>query len=436
MEDKRINILLLEDDPDYSQIIQMVIAKEMKNKLNLEWVDLLNSALDKLSEKKYDVILMDLSLPDSSGYETFASIYSRAPETAIVVLSCLDDEKLATEAVRNGAQDYLVKDQVDGKLMARSIKYAIERKEVDKELKKANAKLQESQKKLELWNKELEEEVKRRTEALRKANRELEAANETLKMIDKEKTRFLNTVAHDLRTPLAAIRAYADMIIMYKNESAEIHEEFLSIIIQESDRLGGLIDNLLNLTRIESGTMKYDMKPFNINELIDYFVNAYKGHFNQLGLLLTTDIQDDEIEIIGDRNKIGQVIVNLLSNAMKFTPSGGRVHINVNTDFEPDTYPEQRKICVSVLDTGVGIPEKYREKIFEKFGRAEMPGETVKEGVGLGLTIAKQIVEHHGGKIWVESEKKKGSKFSFTLPVNAGLIEQDAIVLKGENKIG
>jgi len=436
MEDKRIKILLLEDDPDYSMIIQMVIAKEMKNRADLEWVDLLSGALDKLAEQKYDVILMDLTLPDSSGYNTFASIHVQAQETAIVVLSGLDDEKLATEAVRNGAQDYLVKDQIDGKLLVRAVKYAIERKEVDKELKYANAKLQESQKKLEQWNKELEEEVKRRTEDLSNANKKLEAANKTLRMIDKEKTKFLNTVAHDLRTPLAAIRAYADMIIMYKDESAEVREEFLNIIIQESDRLGSLIDNLLNLARIESGTIKYDMKQFNLNELISYFVNTYKGHASQLGLSLVSNIPEDITEITGDRNRLGQVIANLLSNAMKFTPSGGKIFIDLNKSFESDAYPERKEVCISVSDTGVGIPKQYHKKIFEKFGRAEMPGETVKEGVGLGLAIAKQIVDHHGGKIWVESEEKKGSKFYFTLPVYENSLEQEAAILEGETNIG
>ena len=143
-------------------------------------------------------------------------------------------------------------------------------------------------------------------------------------------------------------------------------------------------------------------------------------------------------QIIGDRDRLGQVVANLLGNAIKFTPNGGRIQIEVKMgagySVSEFSSPEHNEVCISVSDTGIGIPKQYHDKIFERFGRAQMQGKTVKEGVGLGLAIAKEIVEHHGGRIWVESEEGKGSCFSFTLPANS--LRQEHVVLGGESNVG
>ena len=292
--------------------------------------------------------------------------------------------------------------------------------------------LRDSQEKLELWNKRLEEEVRKRTEALRKANEELAAANENLKRLDREKTKFLNTVAHDLRTPLTSIRAYADMILMFKDEPPEVHREFLTIIINESDRLSNLINNLLNLVKIESGSMKYEMKSVDLNELIDHFVSVYKGQTDLLGISLTADVSGNLPLVTGDEDRLGQVIANLLDNAVKFTPPDGEIKVNVRMNGSSQDM-EHHQVYVSVSDTGIGIPKEYQDRIFEKFGRVEMAGKTVKEGLGLGLTIVKQIIEHHGGRIWVKSEEEEGSCFMFTLPVNS--CQERYSVSEGENNV-
>jgi len=295
---------------------------------------------------------------------------------------------------------------------------AIENARLFKKLNGINARLRESQEKLERWNKELETEVAKRTKALRKANTELTEANENLKKLDKEKTKFLNTVAHDLKTPLTSIRAYADMILMYKDEAPEVYEKFLNIIVYESDRLGNLINNLLNLARIESGAMKYEAKPLNLRRLIDHFISVYSGQTASLGIALASKIPESLPEALGDKDGLSQVITNLLSNAVKFTPSGGKIQVEAITqESESSAHINSDEICVCVSDTGRGIPKKYHDKIFERFGRVGTDAETCKEGLGLGLAIAKQIVERNGGKIWVESDEGKGSRFLFTIPL-------------------
>jgi signal transduction histidine kinase len=206
-------------------------------------------------------------------------------------------------------------------------------------------------------------------------------------------------------------------MLMYRDESDETHQEFLKIIIQESDRLSNLIDNLLNISRIESGTIKYEKKPVDLKKLVEHFVSVYKARATQLGLSIKTELKEDTPDVIGDRDRIGQVISNLLSNAIKFTPPGGEISVDVS--LKPKAHNENTSyIYLSVSDTGIGIPRDCHERVFEKFGRVEMEGENAKEGVGLGLAIAKRIIQDHNGRIWVESEQGKGSRFTFSLPIN------------------
>ena len=242
-------------------------------------------------------------------------------------------------------------------------------------------------------------------------NEEILVANQRLKELDRLKSDFLNVVAHDLRTPLTSIRSYADLLLMYKDEPSEIREEFLTIISKESVRLGNLINDFLNLARIESGTMKFAMKTTDLRGLIDHTIAVFQGETGRSHISLTCEIEPDLPEIIADGDRLGQVLANLLSNATKFTPEGGAISVVARSI--PDNMVE-----ISIADTGGGIDPKDHQRIFEKFGQVEDRGDgRVKGGTGLGLTITKEIVEKHGGRIWVESELGKGARFVFTLPV-------------------
>jgi signal transduction histidine kinase len=244
-----------------------------------------------------------------------------------------------------------------------------------------------------------------------KMNEEILVANRRLKELDRQKSDFLNVVAHDLRTPLTSIRSYADLLLMYKDEPGEIREEFLTIISKESVRLGNLIDDFLNLARIESGTMKFAMKTTDIVELIDHTIAVFQGETGRRHISLTREIEPGLPEIIADGDRLGQVLANLLSNATKFTPEGGAISVSAQS------IPDNR-VEIRVTDTGYGIDPKDHRRIFEKFGQVEDRGDgRVKGGTGLGLTITKEILERHGGRIWVESELGKGARFVFTLPV-------------------
>lgn len=261
-------------------------------------------------------------------------------------------------------------------------------------------------------------------EDLTRLNNNLSDANRKLKDLDIQKSEFLNMVAHDLRTPLTSIRSYADLLLMYKDEPRETQEEFLTIISKESIRLGNLINDFLDLSRIESGTIQYHETSFSLEELTDHIISVYQGETTRRHIDLTAYIEPGLPDVVADRDRLGQVFSNLLSNAVKFTPDGGSIRLSAkliaNSGMEETAIGIPRSaIEMSVADTGHGIDPKYHQKIFEKFGQAEDKETKTKGGTGLGLAIAKEIVEHHGGRIWVESELGKGARFVFTMPIKS-----------------
>lgn len=260
-------------------------------------------------------------------------------------------------------------------------------------------------------------EVRAKTEErihkkLEEINKELDIANTKLKEVDRIKTDFMNVVAHDLRTPLTSIRSYTDMLLMYKNRPEtiqKVYEEFLNIIKKESIRLGNLIDDYLDLAKIEAGHMEFKKESININDLINDSIAIYKGEMYENKINLKLELSEDMPFVLGDDSKIRQVIANLISNAVKYTPGGKTITV---VTLKKEGYAE-----VSVEDGGTGIPKEYHERIFEKFVQLKDKNGIVKKGTGLGLQITKEIINKCGGKIWVESEKGRGAKFIFTLPL-------------------
>lgn len=244
------------------------------------------------------------------------------------------------------------------------------------------------------------------------------------KEVDQMKTDFISTVSHELRTPLTSVLGFAKLIQKKLEENVfpiVITEDKkvqravkqvgdnLQIIISEGKRLTDLINDLLDVAKMEAGKIDWKMEPMKVNELIDRAIAATSALFEGKGLESIRDIEEDLPEFIGDRDKLIQVMINLLSNSIKFTEKGS---VTCQAKKIRDT------ITISIIDTGMGIAEDDQPKVFEKFKQV---GETLTDkpkGTGLGLPICKQIVEHHGGKIWVESELGKGSIFSFNLPLN------------------
>lgn len=263
---------------------------------------------------------------------------------------------------------------------------------------------------------ELERQVAERT-------KELDQANEQLRHADEMKSDFLSAVSHEIRTPLSAILGFTELITgkiektILPNvdlndkkiqKAAEKISRDLNIIVSEGDRLSTLVDNLLNISKIESGKMDWRNEMLDISEMIAQSLLITKPIIEKAGLVIHMDIEADLPKVSGDKDMLTRVFINLISNAVKFTREG---HIKVCARNSGDV------ILVSIEDTGVGIKEINLDKVFERFYKSENRIERERiNGMGLGLYICKQIIEEHGGEIWVKSQLGKGSSFYFTIP--------------------
>jgi CheY-like chemotaxis protein/nitrogen-specific signal transduction histidine kinase len=251
---------------------------------------------------------------------------------------------------------------------------------------------------------------------LKQQMEELQAAYQKLQELDKLKDSFLSTVSHELRTPLTSIKSFSEILLNY-DEDKETQREFLNIINQESDRLTRLINDFLDLSKIEAGRMRWETAELSLPEVIQTALNATQALAIKTNLKVAANLAPDLPPVRGDKDRLVQVVTNLLSNAIKFTPEGGKIRIEAQllNGSKPRGDPDM--VMVSVADSGIGIDPKDHEGIFEKFKQV---GDTLSgkpKGTGLGLPICKEIVEHHGGRLWVESELGKGSTFFFTLPI-------------------
>jgi PAS domain S-box-containing protein len=265
---------------------------------------------------------------------------------------------------------------------------------------------EEATKKLNL---ELEQKVKARTE-------ELSQAYIGLKQLDKTKDEFLALVSHELRTPLTSIRSFSEILLRYENEP-ETQKEFLTIINTESERLTRLINNLLDFSKIEAGAVTWHDGTVSVEAVIRDVGRAMQHLFRQKRLEWRVDAAPALPFVYADRDRIQQVVTNLVSNAIKFSHEGGEIRVRVEGLEGKRSREYSRWIKVSVHDQGIGIDEENFEIIFHRFRQiSEDPGREKPQGTGLGLPISKEIVSHYGGNIWVESKKGKGSTFCFTLP--------------------
>ena len=268
----------------------------------------------------------------------------------------------------------------------------------------------EAEQRLEGIHAQLESRVKERT-------RQLQEAYEDLKKLDTMKDAFLSSVSHELRTPLTSIRSFSEILLRYDEVDAQDRQEFLEIINTEAERLTRLINDLLDLSRIESGRMVWHDDLMSLAEVIRETVRAQHCALQEKSLRLTLDTPDDLPFIFADRDRVQQVITNLLGNAIKFSFDGGEIRIRTERFQGKRSREASEWIRVSVSDRGIGIEEKDRELIFDKFRQGLNDHLTEKpKGTGLGLPICKEIVAYYDGNLWVEGRKGEGSTFFFTLP--------------------
>jgi signal transduction histidine kinase len=333
------------------------------------------------------VILQDLVMPDADGIDLVRA-YRKCPElqqTPVVVLSTKDEPIIKKAAFEAGANDYIVKLPDPIELLAR-VRYH------------ANACIARRQ---------LHEALR----ALRESQRQLLDRNVTLEALNEQKNRLLGMAAHDLRNPLGVILAYSDFL---ETEAFSVLNEdqrdFVSTIKSTSEFMLNLINELLDVSTIESGQLQLDCARADLNELVR--LNVSRNRVLAAQKRIELDFQGDAklAPLLIDRGKIEQVLNNLIGNAVKYSHPDTRITVEI--------VGAETLVTVSVADQGQGIPEEDLPKLFKAFGRTSVQATAGEQSTGLGLAIARKIVEGHGGTMSVQSRVGEGSTFSFTLPMN------------------
>jgi len=239
---------------------------------------------------------------------------------------------------------------------------------------------------------------------------ELKKTNIKLEKLERLKSEFISIVSHELRTPITSIKSSLDMLLAGRmGEITDTQGNFITLAKRNVDRLSGIINDLLDLSKIEAGKMEYRFEPCNLLEPVKVVVSSFEHLAQKKNIKIVFDAEKEEFKTSADSGRIEQIVSNLVSNAVKFTPDNGEITVKICED--------DNNAKVSVVDNGIGIKEEDIHKVFDKFQQIESSLDRKVGGTGLGLPIAQQLVEAHGGRLWFESEFQKGSTFYFTIPV-------------------
>jgi signal transduction histidine kinase len=364
------SVLLVEDNRSDARLLEATLQDAGGHRFRITHVQRLAGALAALAGGGVDVVLLDLNLPDSQGLDTLAELQRERPGVPVVVLTGLNDEDLAVKAVQAGAQDYLPKEVFDGGLLARLIRHAIERHQIGVELERAQT--------------------------------------EQLRLRDQ----FLTHVSHELRTPLAAMHQFLD--ILADGIAGRLSDEQLGYVqrtLRNARQLEAMVAELLEAVRAQNDKLAVEPQRVDLAPLLEDAVRGFAGHAEAKRIRLAAEVQPGLPAAHADPLRVGQVLGNLLDNALKFTPEGGEVRVSAGLDGEPGS------VRIEVTDSGPGVPPEATERVFERLWQADAPDKRPsRRGLGLGLHICRELVVRQGGRIWVDAHPGQGATFAFTLP--------------------
>ena len=504
MADAKLELLFVEDNPADARLLEELL-NENASLFTIKRAPRLSDALRCIAAKRPDAVLLDLGLPDSHGLATLRETRKAAPEVPIVIITGLHDEELAVQAVKQGAQDYLVKGSISASALVRSLRYAVERQRLQIEIERvrlqqtalenvarrryeavldclpvmvclltpdhdvafANRAFREQfgqaegRKCFEYrfgrrepcefcesfrvlktnqshdWQLPLADgrlihafdfpftdvdgtplilemdldvtERKRFEHMLQEKNAELERANLV-------KDQFLGSMSHELRTPLNAILGFTETLLMKLPGPLNVEQEKQLRIVQTSSRhLLSLISDVLDLTKIVSGRFELHLEPVDAKSVLEEVRASLRPLAEGKGLRLHTVIHEGDLIIQTDRRALLQILLNLASNAIKFTEKGF-----VKMELRRTRKDGNALTEISVVDTGIGISREDQSRLFEAFHQVDSSPTRAYGGAGLGLHISQKLAALIGGRIHIESELGKGSRFSISLPAVEG----------------
>jgi len=382
---KTYTVLLVEDNLTDAELAAHGLRNAGETPFHVEHVDQLEAALARLARGGIDVALIDLSLPDSWGIETFQAIRAAAPTVPIVILTGLDDEAIVLEMLHQGAQDYLLKHEVEPKLVARSLRFAIERQRTA-ELESCIEELAEAQ------------------TLLKKKNRRLKKLYRTAQV-------FVDNVSHEFRTPLTVIKEYASLVkdgVM--GAVSDEQKQMLTVVEDRADDMNTMVDDMLDVSALRAGLLVVYRKNCQVADIVNHVRPALERKAAVKGVQLEFQLDPLVPTVFCDPEKAGRVLINLTTNAIKFCGQPGHVRFSCQPELHGGG------VRLSVSDNGNGISPENQFAIFRRFKQLNDSIRSSTKGFGLGLSIAKDLVELNLGHISLESQVGRGSAFSFTLP--------------------
>jgi signal transduction histidine kinase len=395
--DRPINerVLIIDDTPSNVEVLSELLTSEGYEVLSATDGE---SGLRLARECNPDLILLDLVLPGIMGIEVVEVLKREKPETIVILTTAFGSEETAIQAMRRGVNDYIIdKHPFD----ADQVRDVVRRARNEAILRHENVRLHRE---LTAANQQLKEY----SGYLEKSVDELRAANERLKELDRAKAPFFSMISHELRHPLTVAKGYLELVTASGSSLGKENQNYLAIAEQNLMNLAKMLDDLLDLSRMEAGHYQIDRQAERVATLVNQTVLGMTAAASAKDIKLGTQLPGSLPLVSADPRRIAQVLANLVDNAIKFTPPGGIIKLSA--------HELANEVEFTVGDTGIGIAPSELEKIFDRFYQVSNPALPNVGGAGLGLAISREIVRLHGGQIWATSDEGHGAQLHFTLP--------------------